>query len=203
LAAWLGQPKHRSNQAGLRLVFSELSETETERQEASEQARARKAAEARVNWDVVRDVRRLPALAFSNSDGCGNVHVYGWSDDRTEAITVHVDRDALGLSTTPTTFNLSSQRRGLDLFVQVYERAVRSWSFCTDVAVPTGPAETWRAVSGTLTVTLSPPGIRARTPFLYRATIQLIGVEFVNSTGARVMLPQPVTLTAVVGGFAG
>ena len=129
--------------------------------------------------------------------------MYGWSGDRTEAIAVRADRDTLGLSTTPKTFDLSTQHSGLELFVHLYAQAIRSSQFCTDVSISTGPEETWRVVSGTLTITLSPPGIRARAPYLYRATIHLVGAELINATGARVRLPQPVTLTAVVGGFSG
>ncbi len=65
------------------------------------------------------------------------------------------------------------------------------------------PEETWRATRGSITIELSPPGIRASAPFLYRATIRLVGAEFVNSAGVRVQERQPITLTALVGGFAG
>ncbi|MCM3880048.1 MAG: hypothetical protein ND807_08070, partial [Vicinamibacterales bacterium] len=183
---------------------SELIETEAEREEVREEARVQKAANDRVNWDLVRDVRRRPALAYSGAGGCGNTFVHGWSDDRTEAISVRADRDALGLSTTPKTFDLSSTRDGLELLVHVYDRAMRRWPFCTDsFALPAAPTETWRVVGGTLTITLSPPGIRARAPYLYRATIRIVGAELISAAGARVKLTQPISLTAVVGWFTG
>ena len=53
---------------------SDIIETEAERQERRDRARAHEAALERVNWDAVRDVRRVPALAYAGSDGCGNVH---------------------------------------------------------------------------------------------------------------------------------
>jgi hypothetical protein len=89
---------------------SEFIETETERREASERARVRKAAEERVNWDVVRDVRRLPALAFSNSDGWQRpcVRVVGRSDrshnrarGQGRARVVHDPNDVQSLIATP------------------------------------------------------------------------------------------------------
>ena len=157
-----------------------------------------------MNWDRTRDVRRAPSLMYSDSDGCGHAFLYGWSDDRTEAMVVRADKDDLGLSTTPKAFDLSAPPRGLELFVHIYERPVRSFPYCTDVGiVPPLTVETWRVVGGTMTVTLSAPGMYARSPDLYRATIRLVGAQFVSATGARVSLPRPVTLTAVVGWVSG
>ena len=56
---------------------------------------------------------------------------------------------------------------------------------------------------GIVTVVLTPPGVVAYAPWMYRATIQVVGAEFVNSSGARVTLAHPITLTAIVGGVSG
>ena len=66
-------------------------ETEVERREEREESelrRLRREADARVVWTRTRDVYDAPMLAYSDADGCGHLFVYGWSDDRTEAITV-------------------------------------------------------------------------------------------------------------------
>lgn len=182
---------------------SGIIESEAETREINEQARAREAAKARTDWTRVRDTQRTPTLTYSDADGCANVLVYGWSDDRTEVITIRADKDFLGLSTAPRTFDVASHPADLELLVQVYERSVRSWPFCRDVLIPVGPNETWRATRGAVTIELSPPGVRARAPFAYRATIRIVDAEFVSAAGVRVRQVRPITLTAIVGWISG
>ena len=178
-------------------------ESEGEKRERDEQARARAAAEARVDWTRVRDTQRVPTLKYSDGNGCGNVFVYGWSDDRTEAMTIRADIGLLGLSTAPRTFDVASQLSNLEVQVHAYERPVRSWPFCTDVLFSRGPEETWRATRGAVTIELSPPGVRADAPSAYRATIRIVGAEFVSAAGVRVKQAQPITLSAIVGWMPG
>jgi hypothetical protein len=182
---------------------SEVIESDSERQERSERARTRADAEARVDWTRAKDPRREPALAYSDADGCANTVVYGWSDDRSEVIEIRADKDRLGLSTGPRTFDVASQRADLVVLVHVYERPVRRWPFCTDVVDPRAPEETWRVTRGTVTIELSAPGVVPRAPFLYRATIRIVGAEVVSATGVRVRQMQPITLSAIVGGMSG
>lgn len=177
----------------------EVIETEAERREVREERRAREAADARVDWKRVRDPQRAPELIYADAGGCSNLFVYGRSADRTEAITLRADKEVLGLSTAPRTFDLAAQHSNLEVLVHVYERPVRSWPFCTDAGVSTGPEEMWRATRGTVTIELSPPGVRAVTPLAYRATIHIAGAEFVSAAGVRVRQVQPITLTAIVG----
>ena len=155
-----------------------------------------------MDWTRVRDAARTPALTYSDGDGCGNAFLYAWSDDRTEAITVRFDKNRLEFSTTPRTLDAAVQKTDLEVVVHVFERPLRSWPFCTDVTVQEGPVETWRAVGGTVTIALSTPGVRAQ-PWLYRATIHIVGAEFVSATGLRVRQTQPIVLTATVGSVLG
>jgi hypothetical protein len=120
---------------------------------------------------------------------------YGWSDDHMEAIAVRAD------NTTPRTFDVVAQSSGLELDLHVYERPMRSWPFCTDVGHSEMQEETWRATRGAVTIELSPPGFRASEPLLYRATIRIVGAEFINGSGVRVK-QGPITLTAIVGWLA-
>jgi hypothetical protein len=181
-----------------------IIESEAERQEVRQLALARRAADARVDWTRIEDIQRAPELAYANADGCAHVFVYGWSDDRMEAITVRADKGPLQLSTMPKTFDIAAQSGGLELVLHVYERPVRSWPFCTDVrTLPEAPEETWRATRGVVTIELSPPGVRAAVPFEYRATIRIVGAEFINGFGSAPKQGQPITLTAIVGWLAG
>lgn len=100
-------------------------------------------------------------------------------------------------------FDLASPPTGLEVLVHVYQRPIRSWPFCTDILMPTGPEETWRPVRGMVTIELTPPLVRAHMPWAYRATIRIVGMEVISATGIRVRQPQPLTLTAIVGWISG
>jgi hypothetical protein len=176
----------------------ELLETGAERQEAEEQERRRRAAEERIDRNRTSDPNRTPALTYADADGCGDVFVYAWADDGTEAINVHARKDALQLSAGVQTFDLALQPAGLDVAVHVLETA-RSWGVCRDIS----GGETWTPTNGTVSVELSPPGVRPREPHRYRATIRIVGAEFVNATGVRIRQNHPITLTAAVGGLRG
>jgi hypothetical protein len=181
----------------------EAIESDAVRQEEKQQKLSLAAAEARVDWKLERDVHRTPALTYVDGNGCGNVFLYGWSDDRTEAIAVRADKGLLQLSTTAQTFDIASTRTGLEVTVHLYDRPLRSWPFCTDFFASGTSTEAWRATAGTVTIELSTPGISVRQPNLYRATIRVTGAEFVNSSGVRVRQVRPITLTALVGQIFG
>jgi hypothetical protein len=183
-------------------------ESDAERREVRERAAARDAANKQVDWKRERDSRRPPSMAYVDADGCGAIFVYGWSADRAEMITMRADKEMLNLSTTPATFDIGRQMSAIELAIHVYALPKGAGQFCSDVGhqPESGPAsldETWRAVAGTITIELSRPGVRARSPQLYRATIRLFNVEFVSDSGARVKQTQPITLSAIVGGWGG
>ena len=183
-----------------------LIESDAERREVRARDLARSAAAKRVDWKKERDAHRPPSMDYADADGCGGIFVYGWSDDRTEMITVRADKQLLNLSTTPATFDFARQTGTIEAVIHVYALPKGDGQFCSDVGKPIlpGPAgldETWRAVAGTITIELSPPGVRARSPRLYRASIRLTNAEFVNGSGARVRQAQPITLSAIVGGW--
>ena len=169
------------------------------------------AQEARANRDASRadpkrvvDVHRRPTLAFSAdaANGCGNAFVYGWTTDRTEAISVRADKELLQISSSGT-FDLATQTDGLDVRLHVYERAMQSLPFCTDVGMSGLVEDVWRPTRGTVTIQLSPAGLPVRAPGRSRATIRISGAQFVSPAGVRVDQTQPITLTAIVGWIPG
>ena len=182
---------------------TQIVEPQAERDAAREKARARKDAEARVDWTRVVDVHRTPSLTYTDADGCGHVFVYGWSADRTEVIGVRADKDLLQLTTTTKMIDAAAQRNGLEVTLHMYEQPVRSWPFCTDIGFPAAVEETWRMTRGTVAIVLSEPGVVPQAPFMYRATITIVGAEFVNSSGVRMTQAHPITLIAIVGWMAG
>jgi hypothetical protein len=178
-------------------------ESEADTQAAKAAARDRAAADARVDWTRTDDPQRTPALTYADSGGCAHIFLYGWSADRTEAITLRADKDLLELSTAPRTFNLAAQQAHLELLVHVYASPLRSWPFCTDFGGPPPATETWRATGGTVTIELAAPNSSARVPSGYRATVHIAGAEFVSAAGVRVRQSQPIRLSATVGSFPG
>jgi hypothetical protein len=180
-------------------------ESDAERREIRDEALARDKALEGVDWKRRHDPNRQPAMAYVDADGCGSIEVYGWSADRAEAVLVRSAGGALGVSAERAAFDLSRDAANISVKVYVYATARRQFHFCSDVRpVPDsmGP-ETWRAVAGTVTIELSPPGIRARARHRRRATVILSNVVLRSPTGTIVTVPGPITLRAVVGGIAG
>ena len=178
-------------------------ESDAERREVRDARATRDAAMSRVDWDRRLDVHRQPALTYVDAEGCGHVHVYGWTADRAEALVVRIGARELGLTTQPATFDLTRAPVDISIEAHVFADPQRQFYFCSDVVMPRMPGsigpETWRAVAGTITVELSPPGIRARSPHLRRATLTLSNVVLQNAGGTRVTMSRPVRLTAIVG----
>ena len=152
----------------------------------------------------VLDVHRRPELAYAaaDADGCSNLVVYGWTSGRAEAILVQADEELLRMAA-GSTFDLTKLPVGLDVGLHVYERAMSSFPFCTDVVTGGLVEDVWRPTRGTITIQLSPAGLPVRAPGRYRATIQISGAEFISRSGVRITQTQPITLTAIVGWMNG
>jgi Sel1 repeat len=177
--------------------------SETERREIEQEKRAKAAAEARVDWNLARDLTRSPSLVYRDSDGCYGGMMFGWSADRTEAITVDARNGALNQPAVTRSFDLASER-GRTVTVHVCERPIRSWRYCSDVVILPAPAEEqWTAVAGTVTIQTTPAGYRASMSRQYGATVTITGAEFVNSSGLRVRPPRAITFNAAAIGFTG
>ncbi len=182
--------------------------SEAERRDVRAQGEARRAANLRIDWKRRYDVHRQPTMSYTDADGCGHIQVHGWTADRAEAIVVRVDGSALGLSTQPTAFDLARESANISIEAYVYPAARPEFDFCSDaVAISVPPnsvwPETWRAVAGTVTIEVSPPGVRSHAPQLRRATVTLSGVVLQNAAGTTVRMSRPVTLTAIVGSMGG
>jgi TPR repeat protein len=180
-------------------------ESDAERQEwkrfAAKELRARQAAPDGSRPRIL-DVYRQPALAYAAADGCEQVFVYGWTPDRTEVLAVRADRRVLPIAAGGT-FDLATQTAGLEVSLHVYDRAMPSFPFCTDVGMGGLVEEVWRPIRGTVTIELAPTPFPVRAPHLYPATIRITGAQFVNRSGVRIDQTAPITLTAIVGAFFG
>jgi hypothetical protein len=189
------------------LTATERIESESERREVRDRELARAEAMKRVDWSRKYDVHREPTMMYADAAGCGSAEVYGWTADRAEAVVVRANVGALNPSTKPATFDLGRQSADLSIEAWVYDAPQRQFNFCTDVVLRSplgsdGP-EMWRAVGGTITIELSPPGVRARQPYQRRATVTLSNIVLRNAAGRTVTVRQPVKLVAMVGGMFG
>ena len=178
---------------------AEAIPTVAERREIAQEAAKRKTADEKVNWKRRRDPSRPPSFSYDDADGCSDLFVYGWSAGRAEAIAIRADRQLLELTTAPRTFDLAASQAEIEVVADVYERPQRQLRFCYDVSDGSVRQETWRAIAGTMTIQLSPPGMRAQDPQRYKATVQIDNAEFVNAAGQSVRPQQPIRLTAVAG----
>lgn len=145
-------------------------------------------------------------LKYAGAGGCGNIAVYGWTEDHTEALIVRADREQLGFHVGANTVTITADRKGLDVVVELYEKPQPHLQlyYCNDVRLPEWerPASTLRAVSGTLRVTLGAPGAvkpEGKPPSVYQATVILRDLVFRRPDGTLVPQKTPITLKAVVG----
>jgi hypothetical protein len=177
-------------------------ESETERLEARAVRAAKAEADARFDPTLRKEASRTPALVYSEVAGCGHIFLHAWSADRTEAIVVSANKNSLKLGTTPQTFDAGARGADLEVFVHVYERALRPGPFCTDVGMSL-TEDVWRLTGGTISIELSAPGIRRQAPFLYQATVRIVDAEFTSTSGRKVKRTAPLVLTAIVGTVSG
>ena len=185
----------RPNPAG-GIIESEVDRAAQRERETRD--RRRREADKQVDWSLARDPHRLPEFSYVDADGCADLFIHGWSADRMEAIEVSASINALGLSSAPRSFDLAISHPDLRVVAHLFQRPQRSWPFCSDVIIAeqgAAPPEQWRAIGGTITIELH-PATRS-------ATIQLIGVEFVSESGARVRHSKPIVLTAPYGMYFG
>ncbi len=176
-------------------------ETDAERRESRATAAARDAALKGVDWSKRADVHRQPAMTYAGSEGCGDFQLVGATADRDEIIVVRANAQELALSTAPATFDLSRSSSSISIETYVYDAPQRHFNFCTDVIIrDQGSIEpdVWRAVAGTISIELSPPGTRGR-----RATVTLSNVVLQNSTGTTIKVSHPIKLSAIVGAVFG
>jgi len=185
---------------------TERIESDAERREIRAESMRRDAALKKVDWKRQSDVNRSPSGSYVDANGCGWLQVYGWSADRSEAIVARAASPQPEIFVQPGTFDLVRDSSSLSVSVFVYAQPQPQFDFCSDAKVvlpeELGP-QTWRAVAGTMTIELSPPGVRARSPHLRRATITLTNLVLRNAAGQTVGLTGPVRLSALVGSVSG
>jgi hypothetical protein len=135
------------------------------------------------------------------------VVLYGWTEDRTEAIVVRADREKLGLHVGANKVNVAPGQAGLEVVIDLYKgpQARLPEYYCNDIRLPEDepPVNTVTAISGTLLITLGEPGKAEGKPRDYEATVMLRDVVFRRPDGTTVLARTPITLKARVGFVVG
>ena len=172
-----------------------------ERREREDELQRRRAADQKVNWKRRRDPGRAPSFAYTDSQACGGILLSGWSAERAESIAIRADRFFLEQTPSPRSFDLAALPPEIEVVVNVFEQGQRGWSACSDVTTigQDQNQETWRAVSGTMRIDLSPAGARDGAASPVRATIQIDDAEFRGPAGTS-RAAQPIKVSAVAVG---
>jgi hypothetical protein len=165
------------------LGFAGLPATGLAQQGAAAQGRQSATSQSRTTGD--------PAFQYAGTDGCAQVMVYAWSDDRTEVFRVDWDvRAALGIPPGEKmtwhgvkTFDLRNTPRGLRVAIDMHQSAVYS-IYCTPVMRGLERRTIWSAVEGTLTIDV---GENTGTESLpaYPVTAVLRNAVFESPNGKR------------------
>jgi hypothetical protein len=182
-------------------------ESEAERRETREEALVREAGLKGVDWSRKYDVSRRPAMTYIDADGCGDIRIYGWTADRAEVLVVRAAGAVLAVPTGAATFDVGRQSATISIEAHVFDTPQRRFDFCSHLRILPAPGaaapEIWRAIGGTITIEMSPPGIRAHAPHLRRATVTLNNLVLQSTAGTSVRVLRPVRLTAIVGSTGG
>lgn len=173
-------------------------ESEAERRQLRAEEAERSAALAKVDWSATFDAARDPLLRYEMNEGCGHVSLSALTGDRAEVIRVRIDRSSARLEPGVHTLDLGRDQR-VAVTVHMYDRPLRESPFCTDVRVGQIDERVWHAVGGRITIELSAPGVSARNPGLYRASVRIEGAEFVGPGGKRIRQTAPIVISALVG----
>ena len=137
--------------------------------------------------------------------GCRNLFLYKGSADDLEVLWISADVKKLKLSDKESsTFDLAAAPEGLQVAVDLWEKAPKFRAYCNDISPNTKKKATWRAKKGKLTITLSEtvdPGGSGRK--MHKASARLQEVVFEDDAGNKATLKEERISDALVGWFPG
>jgi hypothetical protein len=165
-------------------------------------------APAEISSTRAQDGELTPRFEYSESLGCGDVFFHARNGAKNEILRIEVDFSRLATRATRQAFDLTRLPPGVAVDVSLYKEPQINRPNCDDVRifevgkVPEKP-QVWRPIRGTLEVVRGPKGVRGDEPWLFKATIRLIGAAFQGSDGKVLEMGSPFTWEGFVGWQAG
>jgi hypothetical protein len=137
------------------------------------------------------------------ASGCGDIYLTISNAAHTEYLIVTVDRQTVVLDTATRTFDLATSPNGISVTVDRYAYAPSLPKYCNDVISASDPKPaTWRAISGSVAITLSMNSVPSGNT--YTATATLKNLVFQSpSADEKVTLTEQTLKDVVVGWYAG
>jgi hypothetical protein len=150
----------------------------------------------------------VPRFEYSASLGCGDVFFHARNSAKTEVLRIEVDVARVRSSAAEQVFDLAALPTGVMVDITLYRYPQINRPNCDDVVVtevgaPPNPPEVWLPVGGRLEIERGPRGVRPEEPWLFKATIRLLGARFRGPNGRLVSMSKPFTWEGFVGWQAG
>lgn len=137
----------------------------------------------------------LPALRFAEASGCAGLFLYAWNEDRSEVLTLRLDRASVPLRDGTTTVNLATAPAGVAVRLEVTASPRESLPFCSDEQAPVRETPTiWTASAGTIKLLVKR---RANAPF-NPVSVSVDGLRLTSSSGVEVRQRRAIAFTAAI-----
>ena len=147
--------------------------------------------------------RSTPSFKYvqEKEGGCRDLFLFKETADGLEVLWISADKEKLKLSATGSNaFDLATAPDGLEVGVDLWEKAPTHSAYCNDIAPDTEKKATWKAKKGKLTITLSEPVDAARPgPKTFKASARLEGMVFQDRGGNQATLKEETITDAHVG----
>jgi hypothetical protein len=137
--------------------------------------------------------------------GCHNLHLYKGSADDLEVLRIWADKEKLKIPDKGTaTFDLAEAPAGLEVDVDLWEKAPRFHAYCNDISPDTKKIAVWKAKKGKLIITTFPPEEKAEPGRkTYKASARLEKVVFDDGAGHEATLMDETITDVFVGWIPG
>jgi hypothetical protein len=143
-----------------------------------------------------------PDVWNQTSNGCGNFVTFTATQKGDKFVVVDADIHAFEARPTnenPQTIDLAPKTKALTVRLDAFTSPPKESPYCTDIIVePLPTPTTWTAISGTATVTATPPEGQN-----YQVTVVLKNVTFRSPSGELVTIPNMVMTNVNVGWLPG
>lgn len=142
-----------------------------------------------------RPAGSLPVLRFSEASGCAGLFLYAWNEDRSEVLTIRLDRANVPLKDGTTTVNLASAPAGVAVRLEVTTTPRESLPFCSDDQAPVREAPAvWTASAGTIKVLIKR---RPNAPF-NAVSVIVDGLRLTSPGGVELRQRRDIAFTAAI-----